>query len=136
MLILPGVVMCWLDRFVCRWKCTDEALMIRLASKVGGCREFGPEDAVVNRQPDKHGAIADGIERSPPQTGITSSAGFPTSPTISGGRSFPREHSLGSLRSPSAPSRSRCPGFILAEISDLRLATSGLRHSPLAGRRG
>lgn len=68
MLILPGVVMCWLDRFVCRWKCTDEALMIRLASKVGGCREFGPEDAVVNRQPDKHGAIADGIERSPPQT--------------------------------------------------------------------
>jgi hypothetical protein len=42
--------------------------MIGLAFQVGRCGWFRPEDAVVDRQPNEHNAIADAIERSPPET--------------------------------------------------------------------
>jgi hypothetical protein len=50
------------------WKGPDQPLVIGLALQVGGCGRLGPGDAVVDRQPNQHNAIADVIGRSPPQT--------------------------------------------------------------------
>src|SRR6516162_10797801 len=35
---------------------------------VGGCRWVGPKDPVTDRQPYGHGAVADALEHSPPET--------------------------------------------------------------------
>jgi len=48
--------------------CPDQPLVIALAFQVGGCGWLRPAFAVEDRQPYEHNAVADAIERSPPET--------------------------------------------------------------------
>jgi hypothetical protein len=66
--ILHGMGFCRLDRLTCRWKGPYQPLVIGLAFQVGGGGRFWSEDAVMDRQPYEHDAIADAIERPPPET--------------------------------------------------------------------
>jgi hypothetical protein len=64
---LAGIVFCRFDRCTGHWKGPDQPLVIGLALKVGGCGRLRPEDAVEDRQPNEHKAIANAIEsRFPP----------------------------------------------------------------------
>jgi hypothetical protein len=65
--ILHGMGFCRLDRLTRRWKGPYQSLVIGLAFQVGGGGRFWSEDAVVDRQPHEHDAIADAIERAPPE---------------------------------------------------------------------
>jgi hypothetical protein len=66
--ILANMVFCRFDRFTGHWKGPDSPLVISVALKVGGCRWLRPADAVEDPQPHDHKVIADGIQRSPPET--------------------------------------------------------------------
>jgi hypothetical protein len=63
-----GMVFRRFDRFFCRWKGPHQPIIIGLSFQVGGCVWRWSEDAIVDRQPNEHNAIADAIERSPPET--------------------------------------------------------------------
>ena len=56
------------DRFTRRWKGADKPLVIFLALQFAGGDRFWFVDTVVDQQPNEHHAIANTIERSPPQT--------------------------------------------------------------------
>ena len=56
------------ERLICCGKGLNESFVIGLAFQVGGREGLGSVDAVLDRQPNEHDAIADAIERSPPET--------------------------------------------------------------------
>jgi hypothetical protein len=68
----------------CHWRGPDQPLVIDLAFLVGGCHWLRPGDAVVDRQPNQQNAIADPIERSPPETTSALNTVLSTCTTISG----------------------------------------------------